>query len=342
MKIRNLLMLALAFHLMINNAHANSVGFTQFSFLTDATRKAKASVWFPTLDNAPKIWIGENLAFVGTEVVENASLDVEQSPLVLLSHGYGGNWRNLNWLATALAQQGMIVAAVDHPGTTSLDRSPLSASKWWLRAADISALLDLLLADEKWRIAINPKDISVIGHSLGGWTAMLLVGAKFDRDTFQVQCKHYANPRTCGLATELGLDKRQPNEPADVVLLDKRIKKAITLDLGLARSLSIQSLNQVTTPTLILAAGVDIGDLPQAFESGYLAEHIALAQRRYKVYEQAAHFSFIQLCKPQAGQILEQEQVGDGIICVDAKGAHREQLHTRFFKDITDFLKQTL
>ncbi|PCE65092.1 lipoprotein signal peptide, partial [Salinivibrio sp. YCSC6] len=98
------------------------------------------------------------------------------------------------------------------------------------------------------------------------------------------------------------------------------------------------SLASVSQPTLILAAGVDIGDLPQAMESGYLAEHMGRAHRRYKVYQNATHFSFIQACKPNAVTLIEAEKQGDGIICQDGRGAQRSTLHQQIIDDIVQFL----
>ncbi len=41
---------------------------------------------------------------------------------------------------------------------------------------------------------------------------MQLAGAKIDRATFEANCLIYPNPRTCGLAEELGLDEVQAAE----------------------------------------------------------------------------------------------------------------------------------
>ena len=134
---------------------------------------------------------------------------------------------------------------------------------------------------------------------------MQLAGAKIDRETFEAECLIYPNPRTCGLSDELGLSQVQTAEANDKDLSDPRIQRVVSLDLGLARSFSVQSLNEINVPTLILAAGIDIGDLPQALASGYMAEHIPLSSRQYKVYENATHFSFIQPCKSGAEAMLK-------------------------------------
>ena len=93
-------------------------------------------------------------------------------------------------------------------------------------------------------------------------------------------------------------------------LRDDRIKRVVSLDLGLARSFSRQSLQSLTTPTLILAAGVDIGDSPQAEESGFLAHYIPARKQKYIVYPDAAHFSFMQRCKPEAIELIEKANAG--------------------------------
>lgn len=317
---------------------ASDVGFTQVTLTDDPNRPLNTAIWYPTQDVLDTALIGDNPAFIGTKVIKDGEIQSGIFPVVLLSHGYRGNWRNQNWLATELASRGYIVAATDHPGTTSFDQSPEQAAKWWERPRDITRTIDYLLSEVQWKQAVNANNITAIGHSLGGWTVMQLAGAKIDRATFEAECLIYPNPRTCGLSDELGLSQAQPAEPNEKDLSDPRIQRVVSLDLGLARSFSVGSLNDVTVPTLILAAGIDIGDLPQALESGYIAEHMPLNLRRYKVYESATHFSFIQSCKAGAVPMLEEEVPGDGIICKDGVGTSRDQLHQLILNDIVSFL----
>ena len=326
--------------LLCNSAVAFDVGFTQVTLTDDPNRPLNTAIWYPTSDKSDTTLIGDNPAFIGTQVIRDGEVQSGTFPVVLLSHGYRGNWRNQNWLATKLASRGYIVAAADHPGTTSFDQSPEQAAKWWERPRDISRMLDYLLSETSWKQSANVDNITAIGHSLGGWTVMQLAGAKMDRQTFEANCLISPNPRTCGLAEELGLSKVQAKESNNKDLSDPRIQRVVSLDLGLARSFSVGSLNGITVPTLILAAGIDIGDLPQALESGYIAEHMPLNSRRYKVYGNATHFSFIQGCKPGAIPLLNEEVPGDGIICKDGIGTSRDQLHKLFFNNIVRFLNR--
>jgi predicted dienelactone hydrolase len=322
----------------VPHAFAYSVGFDQVPLYADSDRPVKASVWYPSQTTFPVERIAENAAFLGTNVVRVGTPLAGKFPLVVISHGYRGNWRNQNWLATKLAQEGYVVASLDHPGTTSFDHSPQAAAQWWQRAGDLSRLLDWLLNESYLLPNIDANNVTAIGHSLGGWTVMLLAGAQFDRDQLKQECGLNASPRVCGLMPELGLDRAQTGEPTGS-LKDNRIKQVITLDLGLARSLSRQSLQALTVSTLILAAGVDIGDLPQAEESGFLAQYITKNNRQYIVYPDAAHFSFMQLCKPNAIAMLEEEVPGDGIVCQDGNERSRDELHQVMYRDIMHFLK---
>lgn len=320
------------------NASAYSVGFDQVQLYTDSDRPLKASVWYPSQTTFPTEKIAENAAFLGTDVVRVGTPMPGEFPLVVISHGYRGNWRNQNWLATKLAQDGYVVASLDHPGTTSFDHSSQAAAQWWQRAGDLSRLLDWLLNESYLLPNIDANNVTAIGHSLGGWTVMLLAGAQFDRDQLKQECSLKASPRVCGLMAELGLDQPQIGEPNDS-LQDERIKRVVSLDLGLARSLSRQSLRALTSPTLILAADVDIGDLPQAEESGFLAQYIPENKRQYIVYSDAAHFSFMQLCKPGAIEMIEEEEPGDGIVCKDGNERSRDELHQVMYQDVIRFIQ---
>lgn len=53
-------------------------------------------------------------------------------------------------------------------------------------------------------------------------------------------------------------------------MLDPRIKAFISLDVGLTRGFTIESLQEIKIPSLIIGAGVDLDDTNAQLESGYL------------------------------------------------------------------------
>ena len=324
----------------LSTAYADvSVGFKQTVLYNESIRPLKTTIWYPSKTKLPLERVADNPAFLGTDLVRLGTPLRGDFPVVVISHGYRGNWKNQNWLATKLAKQGFIVATLDHPGTTSFDHSPHFAAQWWERPKDISRLLDWLLEISDLTPFIDPTNITAIGHSLGAWTVMALAGAEFDREQLIQECQVKDNPRTCGLMPELGLDKFQKGE-AKSSLKDVRIKRVVSLDVGLARSFLRQSLTELTTPILILGADVDIGDLPQVEESGFLAQHIPKSIQQYIIYSDAAHFSFMQLCKAGAVELLEEEVLGDGIVCKDGGGRSRKALHQIIYQDILAFISK--
>ncbi|MGS7457484.1 alpha/beta hydrolase, partial [Mycobacterium tuberculosis] len=71
-------------------------------------------VWYPSETTAAPQPIADNVVFIGASAVRDAPPATGEHPLVVLSHGYRGNWSNQTWLASALAHQGYIVAAINH------------------------------------------------------------------------------------------------------------------------------------------------------------------------------------------------------------------------------------
>ncbi|MGV6876807.1 alpha/beta hydrolase family protein, partial [Pseudochelatococcus sp. B33] len=200
-------------------------------------------------------------------------------------------------------EAGYVVAAPDHPGTTTSDRDPARAATLWERPRDLSRTIDAVLADPAWAGPIDIGRIAAIGHSLGGWTVAALAGARFDPALFARDCEDHPSPRTCGLSGELGLA-----DPAiGREMRDPRVKAFVTLDLGLARGFTPDSLAAIRLPALVFGAGVDIGDLPATLESGWLDRHLPPESTRLVMIPDAMHFSFMQVCKPGAEALIEAE-----------------------------------
>jgi predicted dienelactone hydrolase len=321
---------------------AGAIGFREIE-LPDPVgdRSLHIAMWYPTRDDAPTTPNGENRVFYGVPSTGNAEPIAEPHPLVLLSHGYGGSWRNLGWLAGELVRQGYVVAAPDHPGTTTFNRSAGEAAKLWERPHDLSRVIDALTADDALAGRIQQDRIAAIGHSLGGWTVAALAGARFDIDRFIADCKAHASPRACGLSAELGIVPSNKGK-LDTDLADPRIGAIVSLDLGLARGFTPESLKAIRVPTLVIGAGVDIGGMPAKLESGYLAANLPAATSSYVEISDAIHFSFMQLCKAGAIALIEEDTPGDGIVCKDGGTRGRDVIHRQVADLISVFLAKAI
>ena len=324
-------------------ADDNPIGF-QASTLPDAhnERPLEMVVWYPSATTATAQLTADTSVFVGALAVSNAPPAAGEHPLVVLSHGFGGNWGKQAWLASALAHAGYIVAAVKHPGTTSQDRSPQAAAQLWQRPVDLSRAIEAVMAQPEQFGVVAKRRIAVVGHSLGGWTALEIAGARFDPDRFAQDCDAHPKLASCTVYQEIN-PASTPASKARLAadLRDKRVTAIVSLDLGLSRGFTDESLAALPVPSLVIAAGVPSEELPAQLESADLAKRLPQASTRYVEISDATHFSFMSVCKPGAVALIEEASPGDGMICRDGDGARpREVIQQQVTSLITEFLAQ--
>lgn len=328
------------------------VGFKEITVSgTDGSHPLPVSLWYPTDDNGPREVVAERPVLYGVSAVRDAKLESGPHPLVLLSHGYGGSWRNLSWLADDLARKGYVVAAPSHPGTMAVARKPGEAVKLWERPRDLSRVIDALLADQSLAGDIAAQRIAAIGHSLGGWTVTEIAGGRFEADLVMKDCEKRFGAVSCETFTELGIgESAAATAQLKSDLSDARVGAVVTLDLGPARGFSPESLAGVHVPFLVIAAGADIAkeEATKAKiaatnkDSRYLAEHLPTATASLAEIPDALHFSFMQICKPGAIPLIEKEEPGSGIICKDGGERDRQAIHRETADMIIAFLAKAL
>ncbi|MEQ6967218.1 alpha/beta hydrolase family protein [Pectobacterium polaris] len=335
--IRLLTNLLLSFGVMANAG----IGFQQLTLADEATnRPLDVAVFYPASSSSQTTTIGENIAFPGIVVSKNSEPEFGQHPLIVVSHGYGGSWFNQLWLAQALVKQGYIVAAPNHPGTTTKDMRPENAQALWQRPHDISRVITALLATPEKTGQVDAKRIAAVGHSLGGWTVLALAGGRFSTEQFEKDCLTHVGLASCKAYEKMQVAKSAASRAQlDKSLADPRISAVVSLDMGLARGFTAESLVAINIPVLIMAAGYPNDELPAKLESHDLAQKLSPAYSAYKEIADATHFSFMQLCKPGAVEIINAESPGDGMICLDGGERSREQIHQEIGKDVSDFLQ---
>lgn len=313
-----------------------SVGFSEMTLDERSERPLNIAIWYPTSAEEHLVAVADNPVLEGVQVIRNGAPLPGQHSLIVMSHGYGGSWRNLSWLADALARQGYVVAAPNHPGTTTFNKDKAQAKQSWQRPHDLSRVIDALTSSPRIAGDINADKIAVIGHSLGGWTVIAASGGQFSPALFKKDCESHPVLKNCQLSSELGLDQDQIKES----MKDPRIKAVVSLDAGLVRGFSPASLEKITIPSLVIAAGVDIANIPAELESGHLTHFLPKAHSHSVTIADATHFSFMQVCKPQAVEMLKEESPGDEIICRDGGTRARTAIHDEITDLVTDFLSK--
>lgn len=257
-----------------------------------------------------------------------------------MSHGTGGSAGSLDWIASALAEQGYVVVGVNHPGNNALE--PLTAEGfllWWERATDLSQALDAVLADPKFAAHVDPKRIGALGFSLGGYTVLELAGARTNRQAFFQFCQSPAADATCRPPEMdiLGDRKTEVDESAPATraslarsgnsFRDSRIRAAFVMAPALGQAFRPQDLADITIPLAIVAGDADT-IVPVASNASWYATHIPHAQ--YELVQGAGHYVFINVCLPTAKARLPQ-------ICQDAPGVDREAVHRRVIAKALSF-----
>lgn len=133
-------------------------------------------VWYPTKGGKPCQSRG---VWRLPPVAHDAPLPESQHlPLILMSHGYGGERKELLWLAEELAMAGFLVVSVDHYGNTWKDPTPQGMIQVWNRPQEISFALDYLLEASPFAQTIDSSRVGFVGFSVGGMTGLWLAGAE--------------------------------------------------------------------------------------------------------------------------------------------------------------------
>ena len=192
-----------------------------------------------------------------------------EDPLVVISHGFGANRKFFRYLALYLASRGIAVAAIEHPGSNvtavniASDQANLAqllpASEFIDRPKDISFLLDELAKlntkPGRLQFKFNTEKVTAIGHSLGGYTALALVGGEVNLEELRQFCK---NSLSIGESPGDWLQCAAASlRDKKLHLQDRRVKSAIALNPLVGKLFGKNGLTQVTKPVLILSGTED-------------------------------------------------------------------------------------
>lgn len=258
--------------------------------------------------------------------------------LILVSHGTGGNELAHHNLATRLAAEGYLVAAVRHPGDNWQDRSMITSGRYFgERPRQISRVLDALLASPEWSARIPAGRIGALGHSAGGYTVLALAGAQAEPARAAQHCRGVQDdPGFCALAK--GPKAPQPAAAAPaatapdgtlVSVPDARIRAVVAL-APMAVVFTPDSLKAVSVPVLLRVAEQD-AVLTGRYHGGHVAAHLATA--RAATVPGAGHFAFM----AQPSQALPSD-AGDA--AANPAGFDRVAYHAELESQVVQFFGQ--
>ena len=268
--------------------------------------------------------------------------------LILISHGTGGHELGHHNLATRLAADGYLVAALRHPGDNWEDRSMITSGRYFSeRPRQVSRVLDALLASPEWGPRIPAGRIGAVGHSAGGYTVLALAGAQAEPARAVQHCRSVLDdPGFCSLGklpsrTQSGKVAPTAAESAQVPaasqdgplvsVADPRIRAVVAM-APMAVVFTQGSLKAISVPVRLMVAERD-AVLTGKYHGAYVAANVPVAQA--STVPGAGHFAFMaQSVWPLASE------AGDA--AANPEGFDRVAYHATLENEVTEFLDRQL
>lgn len=290
-------MAAAALLFLVGHADAQQAGLRTLTVAGDVPMTV--ALFYPTAAPARALSMGpwQPVVAPGAAVAE-----APLKGLILLSHGTSGTEMNHHNLATRLARDGYLVAAVRHPGDNWQDRSLVTSGRYFSeRPRQLSRVLDALLASPEWGARIPAERIGAVGHSAGGYTVLALAGAQAEPQRAAQHCSAVQDdPGFCSLAkdpagTQVSRVKAAYAVSATapqaerVSVPDPRIRAVVAL-APMAVVFTPESLATIKVPVRVMVAEWD-AVLNGQYHGGYVIASLPRAQA--STVAGAGHFAFM-------------------------------------------------
>lgn len=315
------------------------------------THALRTMIWYPAAADAREEpqWVGPPVVpffSAGSAARDAVPATGPRRPLILLSHGFGGTARDLAWLGAALAAHGFVAVAVNHPGNNGLeDYTVEGASLTWLRATDLSAVIDALLEDKSFGNQIDPARVGAAGHSFGGNTVIAVAGGITDPARLQAFCASPTADALCAPQPVVSDLRRKSlarlNSDSDFQrryskaansYRDERIRAVFAMAPGPGPVLTPESLAKISIPVAIVTGSADEITPPA---SGIEVLGKAIPQAVLKQFPHAGHFVFFGTCTA-VGRVFIRA------VCCDPDGADRGAVHAETIRLARDFFTASL
>jgi predicted dienelactone hydrolase len=305
---------------------------TLYYYDVERNRPVVTEVWYPVDPESPAktppgFWLR-------CDEARDAPLSNKQNryPLIMMSHGSGGDRYNISWLAETLASNGYIVAAMDHFGNTWNNKIPQAYARPWERPLDVSFALDQILNSEEFKDKIDPKKIGFVGYSLGGATGMWIAGgeaAPLDHATVKI----HAGKDLAEITPPDVLEQIDFSE-ASGSYRDPRISAVITMAPALGWMFAGSSLEKISIPVFIIAPEKD-SVVPTEKNAKLFASKITKATLKILPGE-ASHYVFLTQANAVGKRFL------DPRYCEDHASIDRKKLHSEIAKNSIVFFNEQL
>lgn len=290
-----------------------------------------AALWYPARRAVSDLTY-EDWSF---RAARGAAPAAGRHPLILLSHDTAGSRFTLHYLAESLARSGFVVAAPTHSGDSMDDmRHLFSTSQLVVRARELSALLDVLLAGEHAAM-IDPSRVGVVGVGPGASAALLVAGARLDGSGWASYCRRAgaADPYCSSWVLPRMEVMAEESYEASYTLADPRFKAAVLAAPAYGMFFSRRALANVRTPILLMRA--DLDQINRAPHHALAIQDALPSPPDFTVLEHTDKPSLMAPCSPALTRMLPD-------LCVPAPTANRDSARTQFSERTQRFLLKHL
>lgn len=278
-------------------------------------------IWYPASGTPAR----QQLGLYAHEVIAGARVPSDRHPLIVISHGTGGDFAGHVDTAVALARAGFIVAALTHPGDNWRDTS--RATRIEERPAALSATITYMVQTWSGRAAIDADRVGALGFSAGGFTVLAAAGGRPDFTRLQDHCGQHPKFFDCALIKT----QKRTTAPAWPNLRDARIKAIVVAAPALGFTFDRAGLADVRVPVQLWRADND-----QILPAPFYADAVRAAlpgKPDFHSVADAGHFDFLAPCANPA--IVPQ-------LCQSAPGFDRAAFHARFDASVVGFFSTNL
>lgn len=302
---------------------AHGAGLKSFDIPADSDGPMlKAVQWSPCATPDGEIKAGPFLL----PGVRDCPIEGEKRPLIVISHGFGGTNLSHHDTAEALANAGFVVVAINHPDDTAANPEKQHSLKALIsRPTDVKRAIDFMLGLSPDAARIDPDAIGFFGFSRGGYTGLVLAGAKPDFEALRSQCQDQTGA-TCNPASQNAM-------PQVALPHESRIKAFVIADPLSSVFSAPGSVQNVTAP--IQMWGSQYGGDGVSPENLQTVAHNLPVKPDFHVVPNSEHFAFLTVCPAELVKILPE-------LCTDRPGFDRAAFHQDLNRQVVTFFKAHL